>query len=231
MWSAKNTADYIVNGCYSHLVRIIFFGDSITQGFWDLEHGGWVERIRRDYDKEAYKNLAGDWPVTFNLGVDGDTTKGVLKRMPYEIEARRWKEDPYILIFEVGLNDTVFRGKEVSTTLEEYGEDLNVLFASAAHYSNKILFVGMTPVDDELCSPWIHSSTGKSFKNDRILEFEEILRKFCIDKKVPCVQIYEKFQALQAEQNLLADGLHPNDAGHRLIAELVKPELDHLIQS
>lgn len=211
-------------------MRILFFGDSITQGFWDLEHGSWVQRIRKDYDQLAIKNLAGHYPEVFNLGISGDMTSSVLKRMPYEIEARRWEDDPFILVFAIGLNDTIFREQEVAITPLQYREDLSMLLASAQHYSDKILFVGLTPVDDELCNPWIHSSTGKSFKNDRILEFEDVLRKFCIEKKISCVQIFEKFQALQAEQNLLTDGLHPNDAGHQLIAELVKPELDNLIQ-
>lgn len=26
-------------------MRIIIFGDSITQGFWDTEHGGWANRL------------------------------------------------------------------------------------------------------------------------------------------------------------------------------------------
>jgi acyl-CoA thioesterase-1 len=210
-------------------MRILFFGDSITQGFWDTDYGGWVQRIRRDYDKQSVKNLVENANEIFNLGVDGDNLQGVIKRLPYEIEARRYLQEPYLLVFAVGMNDTTFRGSEVANTTEQFREDLSVLLASASHYSDKVLFVGLTPVDDELCDPWIHSSSGKSFKNDRILEFEGVIRKFCIEKKVSCVQIFEKFQAGQSEGKLLADGLHPNEDGHQLIADLVKPELDKLI--
>lgn len=31
-------------------MRVLVFGDSITQGFWDTE-GGWVERLRKYYDQ------------------------------------------------------------------------------------------------------------------------------------------------------------------------------------
>ena len=62
------------------------------------------------------------------------------------------------------------------------------------------------------------------------MKFEESLRKFCIKNKLPQVQVFEKFQAAQKDQELLADGLHPNDAGHQLIASLVKPELDKLLK-
>ncbi len=212
-------------------MRILVFGDSITQGFWDLEYGSWVQRLRKEYDKQTIKNLTGDWPAFFNMGVDGDMTKGVIKRFATDIEHRRYLDDPFIIIFAIGLNDTLFSGDEKVSTPEVYAEELDALFAAAGHYSSKILFVGLTPVDDKLCNPWIYSSGGKCFKNERILEFEEVLRKFCIKNKLPQVQIFEKFQERQKRENLLADGLHPNDAGHQLIADLVKPELEKLLAS
>jgi lysophospholipase L1-like esterase len=210
-------------------MRILIFGDSITQGFWDLEYGGWVQRIRKEYDRQAVKNLTGSWPTVFNLGIAGDKTGDIVKRLPYEIEARRLPEESLVLIFAIGINDTSFIGEDKTTNLDNYREELGVLLASAKHYSDKVLFVGLSPVDEALCNPWIHDSTGICFKNERILEFESALRKFCIEKEVPCVQIIEKFQKQQAERELLSEGLHPNDAGHQLIAELVKPELDKLL--
>lgn len=210
-------------------MRILIFGDSIAQGFWDVELGGWVQRVRKEYDRQTVKNLAGKLSVFFNLGIDGATTANVVKQLPYEVEARRWQDDPFILVFQVGLNDTQFAYEEVMSTPEQYRDELGVLAAAAGHYSDKILFVGMTAVDDKLCNPWAHSPTGVSFKNERILEFEETLRKFCIEKDIAHVQIFEKFQAAMASGELLADGLHPNDAGHQLIADLVRPELDKLL--
>ena len=210
-------------------MRILFFGDSIAHGVWDTQ-GGWVQRLRSEYDKHSMKDLDDSYPDLYNLSIDGEVLSGVLKRLPYEIEARRYLGEPFILVFAIGINDTIFRGKEVATTAEQYREDLNVMLESAKHYSDKILFVGLTPVDDKLCNPWIHSSSGKCFSNVRILKFEETLRKFCLKKGIPCVQIFEKFNAAQDKEPLLADGLHPNAAGHELIAELVKPELDKLLQ-
>lgn len=210
-------------------MRALIFGDSITQGFWDLEYGGWVQRVRKEYDKQTIKNLAGPSREFYNLGISGDTTAGIVKRLSYAVEARRWQDDPFILVFQVGLNDTQFAHEEVMSTPEQYRDELDVLISSARHYSDKLLFVGLMPVDDKLCSPWTHSPASISFKNERILEFEGALRKICIEKDIPHVQIFEKFQEEQAKRELLADGLHPNDAGHQLIADLVKPELDKLL--
>jgi len=210
-------------------MRILIFGDSITQGFWDLEYGGWAQRVRKEYDRETVKNLAGRLLAFFDLGIAGEMTGGVVERMGYEIEARRWQDDPIVLVFQVGINDTQFAGDEMMATPEKYREELDVLLSSARHYAERILFIGLTPVDDARCNPWAHSPTGVSFSNKRILEFEGELRKFCLEKDVACVQIFEKFQAAQQKDDLLLDGLHPNDAGHQLIADLVKPELDKLL--
>jgi hypothetical protein len=48
-----------------------------------------------------------------------------------------------------------------------------------------------------------------------------------------CSQIYvEEFSKRHSSgKDLLDDGIHPNSAGHALIAELVKPKLDKLIAS
>ena len=210
-------------------MRILFFGDDITQGYWDLEFGGWVQRLRQGYDERAIKNLSGNWPAVLNLGIDGNTTADVVKRMSAEIEVRRWRDDPIILVFAVGINDTTFAGEEVMATPEQFADELDVLISGARHFSDHILMVGLTPVDEELCNPWIHSPTGKSFTNERILEFEGTLRKVCIEQKITNIQIFEKFQEARQDQELLADGLHPNDMGHQLIADMVRPALDKLL--
>ncbi len=211
-------------------MRILFFGDSLVQGFWDIDGGGWVQRIRHDYDKQTVKNMAGNWPTCFNLGIDGDTTASVVKRLSYEVESRRFQDDPFILVFQVGVADSVFAGEEVMATPEQYHDELDVLINGAQHYSEKILFVGLAPVNDKQCDPWPYYPAGNiSLKNERILQFEEVLRKTCIGKGIPQVQVFEKFKQEQNGRELLADGLHPNEAGHQLIAELVKPELDKLL--
>ncbi len=212
-------------------MRILVFGDSITQGYWDAEAGGWVQRLRRHYDQQALQNLAGDYATVFNLGISGDTTAGLVKRMPYEIEARRYPDEEFVIVISIGMNDAVTRNGEAVLTLEEYREGLEMLYGTASQYSERILFVGMNPVDDKLCNPWIYSTSGKSWSNQRILQLEGEMRKFCIEKNCPQVQVFETFQAENEKQSLLADGLHPNGYGHELIAGLVKPELDKVLLS
>lgn len=212
-------------------MRVLVFGDSIAQGFWDVEQGGWVQRLRRTYAEQDIQDLTKRRQEFFNLSVSGDSANSIVKRLPYEVETRRWQGEPFVLIFAVGLNDTQFAGDEIMATPEQYRDELDVLISGAGHYSKKLLFVGLAPVDDELCNPYRYNPRGVCFKNDRIMEFEEVLRKVCLEKEVPHVQIFEKFQAEHTQNELLADGLHPNESGHQFMADLIKPYLDNLLKS
>ncbi len=66
--------------------QILIFGDSNTYGAWDPD-GGWVARLRKFADE---KNMEGKdyFVLVYNLGIDGDDTSGVLKRIESETVAR-----------------------------------------------------------------------------------------------------------------------------------------------
>ena len=68
--------------------RILVFGYSIAQGYWDIE-GGWVQRLRRYLDKKALesKDLLPSWSI-FNLGISGETIDHLLDRFDSEVKAR-----------------------------------------------------------------------------------------------------------------------------------------------
>ncbi len=208
-------------------MRVLVFGDSITQGFWDSK-GGWVNRLRKHYDERQLRDLEHDTePTIFNLGVSGDRIASLLWRFENETMARLGREEQIACVFAIGINDTYLEGKDPVASPDIYQESLNELLNKAKKFTDRILFVGMSPCDEAKTTPVAWRDI--TYTNERILEFEQVLKKFCEDNDLPYVQIFEKFQAKQKEQELFADGLHPNDAGHQLIAELVKPALESLI--
>jgi lysophospholipase L1-like esterase len=212
-------------------MRIFIFGDSIAQGFWDTQ-GGWVQRLTNQYHQESLGRMLADeddYVVVFNLGISGDTARGVLKRMKYEVRSRRLSPDEDMIVIAIGLNDTmIYKGVD-TTPAGLFRDELEELLESAQELTDKILFVGLTAVEDEACSPWKYSSSGKCFANNRIREFDTVIADFCEAHGVPFVKIHQPFQKQMGRKQLLADGLHPNDAGHELITELVKPALDELL--
>jgi lysophospholipase L1-like esterase len=209
-------------------MRILVFGDSIAQGMWDPA-GGWVQRLWQEYTRsEIDGGFKDDQPVIFNLGVSGDMTQNVVKRLALETAVRKWMTDDLIIIIAVGINDTmVFKNVESNST-ELYKGELQQIVAGARQYTEKILFVGLTAVDEKrTTSP----DQQYVYTNARIKEFERTLRSFCEENELPIVKIFETLEEKQAEEDLLADGLHPNMTGHELIASLVKPVLDKILHN
>jgi len=63
-------------------MSILVFGDSITWGTADFEHGGWVTRL--------FIELGRDFEIdVYNLGVSGDKTPDLLERFESESKSRR----------------------------------------------------------------------------------------------------------------------------------------------
>lgn len=205
---------------------MLVFGDSITQGFWDRD-GGWVQRIRKIYDGLGISGQDDDPPTVFNLGISADLTRNVLARFDHEAQARQRRRHELVFVFAIGINDTQLEnGKELSSP-EKYVNELTVLVKCAKKYSEKILFVGLTPVLEKLTVPVAWGD--HVYTNARIQLFEAQLEQFCRVNRFPFVNVFDEFMKQSNDTDLLIDGLHPNDAGHELIAELVRPELEKLI--
>jgi lysophospholipase L1-like esterase len=69
------------------------------------------------------------------------------------------------------------------------------------------------------------------YKNVRIAEFEDAAKQLAGQDGLPFVEVHSVMAARAGEGLQSHDGLHPNDAGHQLIFELVRPELDKLLNS
>jgi lysophospholipase L1-like esterase len=206
-------------------MRIFVFGDSITQGFYDSS-GGWVGRIASVlHQKSVDRIMNGEGDTyfeVFNLGISGDLTTGVLSRIKQEVEARRLHEQDELIILAVGINDSILKSDNtVLMDVYEFQTSYEKLINEALELSNHVYCLGLTAVDEELTSPWIGSSDGKQWRNNRINLFEDSIKQSATRLSVPFISIHDKFIAeLTNGSKLLADGLHPNSAGHELIANI-----------
>ena len=212
-------------------MRVLVFGDSITQGFF-AETAGWVQRLFNFYGGEILKDQSGDWIEVFNLGISGDRTDWLAERFDNETQARieHWQNEDLIIMLAIGINDTgIDDGKERSNPAK-YEKDLTNLISKAKKFSDKIIMVGLTACEEDIVNGRTYKS--KQLSNDRIKEFEDVLAKVCDNERVKHLPIFEKFiTKLGDGQGLLADGLHPNDEGHKLIFELVRPDLDKMLNT
>lgn len=210
-------------------MRVLVFGDSIAQGFFDNE-GGWVNHLRKSYDEILIHNNDLSQPTIFNLSVSGDFTRSVLKRFENEVKARTWPGEAFVFIFAVGTNDTIYRDQDYESEPAIYEDQLLQLLNIAKKYSTKIMFVGLFPVIDKLLQPAPFSETGKSYSTERIQLFDKTLKNFCSNNSVECVDLWSEFIKQDNLEAVFFDGIHPNDEGHKLIYEIVRPKLEELLK-
>jgi lysophospholipase L1-like esterase len=210
-------------------MRVLIFGDSITEGKWDRQ-GGWAQRLINDYLAQGIADLEADVPLLSNLGVSADSTLELLARFEHETKARQRPDMAFV--FAIGTNDSRIDGTTALRTVEQYRANLQTLIAKASTFASpdKILFVGLPPCDEARTTPVSWRDT--SYTNERIKQFDQTIQKVCAKLGTHYVPVFEPYQAQQATKgDMLLDGLHPDDAGHNLIYEQVKPALQILLSS
>jgi lysophospholipase L1-like esterase len=205
-------------------MRVLVFGASSTQGYWDSQ-GGWADRLKHYYDGLQMQDFSADQPKVMNLGISGDSTAEVLKRIGPESKARE-NQKGLAIVIQVGSNNAAEVGGHLRSSPEKYQTDLETIIKKAEEFTYKILVVGLPAVDESKTNPIAWSDYY--FRNENIASFEKAAAAICDKLDIPFIVLHSHF--INSKDKLNAqDGLHPNDAGHKLIFELVRPELDKLL--
>ncbi|MDP3043192.1 MAG: SGNH/GDSL hydrolase family protein [bacterium] len=202
------------------MAQILIFGDSIAYGAWDIE-GGWAQRLRKYLDQKIINSGFELYYLVYNLGIDGETAGGILERFENEAKLRIWENEETIIIFSTGANDSIYNKTEKSFRCppKKYKENLKQLFSLAKKYSDKIIFVGSTPVDRRVDPiPWVPDC---SYKNEYIKKYDEIAKAIFENNGGYFIEIFSEFEKLDYEK-MLTDGVHPDSKGHEIIFKYVK---------
>ena len=184
----------------------LIFGDSITFGQSD-PNGGWVHLLQ----EHLYAN-----DYIYNLGINSDTTEGVLSRFETELKPRLSSIESNVIIFALGVNDSTV------ITEEKYKANLIQLITLARKYTEQIILVSPAPIYLEKFNPadWIPEII---FKPDLVKKFSEAVKEVAEAENLKFVDLFN--QLPQEYIKTLDDGVHPNTAGHRMIFDLVKTKL------
>jgi Lysophospholipase L1 and related esterases len=198
---------------------IMVFGDSITYGVVDNELGGWVNRLRLDL-----ANREKNGSMVFNLGISGEITQETLVRFENECNTRYDADRNTIVVFAIGINDTKIMNGKYIVSEEQFQRNIKDLIEKAKKFTENILFVGLTKVDETKEIPFVWDG-NTSFSNERIKEFDDLLEAVCGDLQIAYIKTHSLLSA-----NELADGLHPDGVGHQKICDVVLKEIKKLLQ-
>lgn len=199
------------------MARVCIFGASTVWGAVDPEAGGWADRLK----KYLYESTRGD-VLVHNLGISGDNTEGLLKRIEVECEARK----PSLVLIAIGTNDSWYSGTpdKPSIALADFRRNLRELVKIGREFTEAIVFVGLMPCDEAKTMPIPWDPEGLiCYDNVRLKAYDDAIRTFCEQEKLPYVDLWD---ALVPDE--LKDGLHPNSEGHRKLFEVIKDKIEEL---
>src|SRR4051812_41492371 len=98
----------------------LVFGDSIAYGAKDEEAGGWVDRLKADFDHDPAPRTE-----VYNLGVDGTRTDDTLSRIDIEASARNART----IVPAIAANDLSWTDGRPNTGFESFEHDYRALVA------------------------------------------------------------------------------------------------------
>lgn len=183
--------------------RVIFFGDSITDG-WHLD---------QYFPGKGY----------INRGISGQTTSQMLLRFHQDVIGLR----PDVVVILAGTNDIAGNSGPISLP------DIEANFTSMAELARangvKMIVSSVTPVHN-----YTPQAQNFFFQRDpaKILALNGWLKDYCAKNGL----IYlDYFSAMVDDrgllrENLATDGLHPVDAGYRIMATLAEDAVQRALK-
>jgi lysophospholipase L1-like esterase len=193
---------------------ICIFGDSIAWGAWDLEKGGWVNRLWLDIGKR--KEESEDYIELYNCSISGGTSETILERFESEANAR----GATTLIFQTGGNDASCQGVlgNFMVSPEKFKTNLEEIIRRAKKITDSIIFMDLKNCDESktMPVPWI----DHYYSNENIKKYSKIMEEVCAEQGIPFINVPD------LDNSEFEDGLHPNTAGHERVFQVVKKFLE-----
>lgn len=174
---------------------ILLFGDSITYGV-DSEVGGWANLLRPMIEKK----FTDTYYDVYNLGIPGEDSKGLLKRIKHECQARSVGHKNTYIVIATGGNDIL---------KAEFMYHLEDIVHICKDFSHNIYIASVLETDlnkikkQEWFDGVIDRYTGQEIYND-------IIQQVCKNHKTKYI---DTFSIIKTKH--LTDGVHLTEEGNR----------------
>jgi len=196
--------------------KIVIFGDSITRGSFDLEKGGWTNRLKIFFWEKNYEKTGNyhDGHTASCFAVGGDLSLDIAKRFDFEIKTLRGEIKK--IIFAVGINDSGFVDENKRGDAKNFEKNIEILVKKGSEIvgEGNVYFIGITNVHSDAAKDW--------FDVDRVKKFDEIIENTADENGCNFISMYGTLN----DDDFCNDGLHPNAHGHKKMFEHIKGFLD-----
>lgn len=210
--------------------KIVFFGDSVTEGCFEIVRINGVLEVVKDITScyvtilsDKIDDYAGKGVYEYvNAGISGNSLDDGIKRIEKDVLSLK----PYLVVICFGLNDISKRNAR------DFGKKLAKTFGLLKDASIKTVF--MTPnCLNEYVSPLCHkelyhmAEDHAACQNGGVVdEYVAEMKRQCEEYGVVCVDAYEKWKKLKKygidTTSLLCNHInHPKREMHGLFADLL----------
>lgn len=213
----------------SKSIRIVAFGDSITNG------AGLAEVTEKDTFRDIMRRelteKLGTKVKVVNAGVNGDIITLAAARLKRDVLDR----EPDLVTIMFGGNEAGFYRPETNgfadTPRVSRDEFKKALLTTVDRIREaKITVVLMT------CPPMTERYWGMKLEpyqkngiNFLVKDYAQAMRDVAAEKDVELIDVYRAFQQKPERLDYFPDGLHPDARGHRVIADLLVNRLTRII--
>ncbi len=182
--------------------QIIAFGDSLTAGYGLSQAESYPSLLQKKLDADGYNY------EVINAGVSGDTSAQGLARLDWALSD---KENPRIMILELGAND-ILRMQSIKAMRD----NLARIIEAAQKRNIQVLLAGML-------SP---TNAGDEYQKQIINAYQSLADEY----EIRVIPFFLDRVAGRSELNQ-RDGVHPNAAGTRIVADTVYQALKPMLEA
>lgn len=211
---------------------IVMFGDSTT-----APRPGAVEKVYAQRVAEELRDVTPKLSI-HNAGVGGSATDQALARLDRDVLAHK----PKIVVIQFGINDSAIDvwkkppAQAPRLSVNEFEANLRKIISRTRDAGASPILMTANPLR---WTPKLKELYGKApyditrpdgFEAPTLVRYNAAVRNLAAELQIPLVDIHQEFHQRDPDR-LLLDGMHPNDAGHEIIAYLLTPVIRQLSRS
>lgn len=198
------------------MMKVIFYGDSITDAGRNYEVDFQPEGYGYGYVKYAVESLLAENPekyVLYNRGISGNRIVDLYARIKKDV----WNLQPDVLSILIGVNDVWHElDGENGVDLVRFEKIYRILLDDTLERFPNLKIL--------LCEPFILKGSATVEKWEEFLqvkEYAKVVKKLANEYGfdfLPLQETLDKAAALNGSEYYAADGVHPTADGAKLIA-------------
>lgn len=197
-------------------IRVVAFGDSITATRKGVDQV-FAQRLPNLVEEEFMLEIINAGVGSSHSGTIHDNAVAKVQHGRDRFEEGVLAQNPDLVIIGFGTNDAYIDSKVLGgasrISLDQYRDNLVYMITELQKRKIRVILMAPNPL----------SAPRPEFQSLRLYEYVRVVRALAIEYHTGLADNYRLFidygRTHGGYASLLLDGVHPNDEGHRLIAE------------